>query len=97
MSPLSWGLAQGFGRSMAHADERLNRAGRKGDPDRGGYSRAGLGGGAGTDCQDLVRARPVKREFGVKYLGVGVRLCTPADGRGRIVHPCPTTHSEVRC
>ena len=57
----------------------------------------GLGGGAGTDCQDLVRARPVKREFGLEYLGVGVRLHTLADGRGRIVHSCPTTGSEVRC
>ena len=38
----------------------------------------GLGGGAGTDVQDLVRARPVKREFGLEYLGVGVRLQTLA-------------------
>ena len=57
----------------------------------------GLGGGAGTDGQDLVRVRPVKREFGLEYRGVGVRLHTLADGRGRIVHLCPTTHSEVRC
>ena len=57
----------------------------------------GLGGGAGTDGQDLVRARPVKREFGLEYLGVGVRLHTLVDGGGRIVHPCQTTHSEVRC
>ena len=57
----------------------------------------GLGGGTGTDCQDLVRARPVKREFGLECLGVGVCLHILADGRGRIVHPCPTTHSEVRC
>ena len=57
----------------------------------------GLGGGAGTDGQDLVRARPVKHEFGLEYLGVGVRPHTLADGRGRIVHPCPTTHSEGRC
>ena len=55
----------------------------------------GLGGGAGTDGQDLVRARPVKREFGLEYLGAGVRLHTLAGGRGRIVYPCPTTHSEV--
>ena len=57
----------------------------------------GLGGGAGTDCQDLVRVRPFKCEFGLEYLGVGVRLHTLADGRGRIVHPCPTTRSEARC
>ena len=57
----------------------------------------GLGGGAGTDSQDLLRVRPVKREFGLEYLGVGVRLHTLADGRGRIVHPYPTAHSEVRC
>ena len=25
-----------------------------------------LGGGAGTDCQDLVRTRPFKREFGLE-------------------------------
>ena len=31
------------------------------------------------------------------YLGVGVRLHTLTDGRGRIVHPCQTTHSDVRC
>ena len=35
--------------------------------------------------------------FGLEYLGVGVRLHTLADGRDRIVYPCPTTHSEVRC
>ena len=57
----------------------------------------GLGGGAGTDGQELVWARPVKREFGLEYLGVGVRLHTLADGIDRIGHPCPTTHSEVRC
>ena len=56
-----------------------------------------LGSGAGTDGQDHVRARPVKREFSLEYLGVGVRIHTLADGRGRTVHPCPTTHSEVRC
>ena len=42
----------------------------------------GLGGGAGTDGQDFLRARPVKREFGLEYLGVGVRLHNLADGRG---------------
>ena len=57
----------------------------------------GLGGGAGTDCQDLVRARPVERKFGLEYLGVGVRFHTLEDGRGRIVHQCPTSHSKVRC
>ena len=57
----------------------------------------GLGSGAGTECQDRGRASPVKREFGLEYLGVGVRLHTLADGGGRIVHPCPTTRSEVWC
>ena len=57
----------------------------------------GLGGGAGTDCEDLVQGHPVKREFGAEYLGVGVRLHTLADSRGRIEHPCPTTNIEVRC
>ena len=57
----------------------------------------GLVGGAGTDCHNLLRARPVKREFGLEYLGVGVRIHTLADGGGRVVHPCPTTRSEVRC
>ena len=49
----------------------------------------GLGGGAGTDCQDLVRGRPVKLEFSLEHLGVRVRLHTPADGEGRVrvVHP----------
>ena len=56
-----------------------------------------LGGGAGTDYQNLLRARPVKRESGLEYLCVGVRLHTLADGRGGIVHPCLTTHSKVRC
>ena len=57
----------------------------------------GLGGGAGTDGQDLVRARSIKREFGLEYLVVGVRLHTLVDGRGRVVYPCPTTHSNVGC
>ena len=34
---------------------------------------------------------------GLEYLGVCVRLHTLADGRGRVVHPCSTTRSEVRC
>ena len=57
----------------------------------------GLGGGAGTDCQDLVRACPVKRKFVLKYLGVGVRLHALANGGGRVVQQCPTDRSEVRC
>ena len=56
-----------------------------------------LGGGAGTEGQDLVRARPVKREFGLEYLGVNVCLQTLADGKRRIVYPCPTTHIKIRC
>ena len=43
------------------------------------------------------RARPVKREFGLEHLDVRDRLHTLADGGGRVVHPWPTTHSEVRC
>ena len=57
----------------------------------------GFGGGARTDFQDLLPARPVKREFDLEYLGVGIRLHTLADGGGRVVHLCPTTRSEVRC
>ena len=57
----------------------------------------GLDGGAGADGQHLVRARPVKRDFGPEYLGVSVRLPTLADGRGRIEYSSPTTHSEGRC
>ena len=34
----------------------------------------GLGGGAGTDSQDLVRARKVRFEVGLECLGVGVCL-----------------------
>ena len=67
----------------------------KADPKR--RTVRGLGGRAGTRCQDLVPARSVKREFGLEYLGVGVRLHTLADGIGRVVHPCPTTRNEVRC
>ena len=37
--------------------------------------------GAGADCQNLVRARPGKREFGLEYVCVGVRLHTLANGR----------------
>ena len=57
----------------------------------------GLGRGAGADSQDLAGARPVKRGFGLEHLVVRVRLHTLADGGSRVVHPCPTTHSEVRC
>ena len=41
----------------------------------------GLGGGAGINGQDLLWPRPVKREYGLEYLGVSVRLHTLADGR----------------
>ena len=40
----------------------------------------GVGRGAGTNCEDFVRARPVKRKFGVEYLGVRVSLHALADG-----------------
>ena len=46
----------------------------------------GLRGGAGTDCQNFVRARPVKRKFGLEHLGVRVRFHTLVDGGGRVVH-----------
>ena len=42
----------------------------------------GLGGGAGTDYQDLLGARPAKREFSLEQFGVRVRLLTLADGGG---------------
>ena len=35
--------------------------------------------------------------FGLEFLGVDVRLHTLVDGRGRVVDPCQTTRSEVRC
>ena len=50
-----------------------------------------------ADSQDLARVRPVKREFGLEHLGARVRLDTLANGGGRVVHPCLTTHSEVGC
>ena len=56
----------------------------------------GLGKGAGTKVLAVVRARPVKRKFGLEYLGVRVSLHTLADGGSRVVHPCPTTHGEFR-
>ena len=100
MPPLSWGL----GRVAAFdghtpTSVRTGQAGREIQieevaPEQRTFR--GLGGGAGTDCHDLVRARPVKREFGLEYLCVGVRLHTLADGGGRVVHPCPTTRNEVR-
>ena len=40
----------------------------------------GLGRGAGTNCQDFVKARPFKRKLGLEYLGVRVSLHTLADG-----------------
>ena len=57
----------------------------------------GIGDGAGTDCQDLVRARPVKGESGLGMFGVGVHLHTLADGGGKAVHSCRTTCSGVWC
>ena len=45
----------------------------------------------------LLRPRPVKRKFGLEYLGVRVSLHTLADGGSRVVHPSPTTHSEFGC
>ena len=96
------GVGTGFAALDSHTPTsvRTRQVGRKiqikeVDPERRAVPV--LGGGAGTDGQDLVRARPVKREFGGEHLGVGVRIHTLADGRGRIVYPCPTTHSEVRC
>ena len=56
----------------------------------------GFGRGAGTNCQNFERARPVERKFGVEYLGIRVSLHTLADGGSRLVHPCPT-HGECRC
>ena len=41
-------------------------------------------------------ARPVKRKFGLEYLGVRVSLQALADGGSWFVHPCPTTHGEFR-
>ena len=102
MSQLSWGLAQGLQPRDGHTPTsvRTGLVGRKIQTEEVAPERrtvGGLGVGSGTDCQDRVRARPVKREFVLEYLGVGVRLHTLADGRGRIVHLCATTRSEVEC
>ena len=45
-----------------------------------------LGGRAGTDCQDFVRTRPVKREFQREHLGVRGRFHTLADDGDSVVH-----------
>ena len=44
--------------------------------------------------EDLVGARPVKRELGLEDLGVRVRLRTLANGGSCVVHPNPATSSE---
>ena len=98
MSPLSWGLAA-FNRHTP-TSVRTRQVGWKVQIEEIAPEwRAirGLGGGAGADSQDPVRARPATREFGLEHLGVRGSLHTPADGEGRFVHPCPTTHNEVRC
>ena len=43
---------------------------------------------------ESTKSPPLRRRLDVR-----LRLHTPliADGGGRVVHPCPTTHSEVRC
>ena len=100
-SLLSCGLAQGLQRSIV----TRRRASEPGRSDRKVQIEEvipewrtirGLSGGAGTNGQDFVRARPVKRKFGLEYLGVRVSLHTLADGGSRLVHPCPT-HGECRC
>ena len=45
----------------------------------------------------LCKGRPVKRKFGLEYIGVRVSLHTLPDGGSRVVHPSPTTHSEFGC
>ena len=98
MSLLSWTMAQGFQRSIA-IRRRAFKPGQVGKEVQieevvtEWRAVRGLGRGAGTDCQDFVRARPVKRELGLEHLGVH----TLADGGSRVVHPCPTTHSKFRC
>ena len=57
----------------------------------------GLSRGAGTNGQDFVRVHPVKRKFGLEYLGVRVNLHTLADGGSRVVHSSPTAHRKFRC
>ena len=59
-------------------------------------SGRGLGRRAGTNCQDVLWARPAKRKFVLGYLGVGVSLHALEDVRSCVVHPCPTTHGEFR-
>ena len=54
----------------------------------------GVSGGAEANCQDLVGARPVKRELGLEDLGIRVRLRALANGGSRVVHSNPATNSE---
>ena len=100
MSPLSWGLAQGLQRSMATRRRAFELGRSEGRSKERRLLPRGEPSGVSAAEQGMtarIRARPVKRESGLEYLGVGVRLDILADGRRKIVHPCPTTHSEVRC
>ena len=54
----------------------------------------GINGGQGTNCEDFVGARPVKRELDIEDLGVRVRLRTLTDGDSRVVHPYPALNGE---
>ena len=61
---------------------------------RGGAVRA-VGGRAGANCEDLVRARSVSREIGLEDLGVRVRRRAVANGGSHVVHPYGATNSEL--
>ena len=102
MSVLSWGLVQGLQRSIAAFNRHTPTSIRPGQVEREVQIEEVAtewgtvqdpGGGAGTDCQDLVGARPVKCEFGLEHLGVRIRGHTLAGGRIGDVHPFTTTHS----
>ena len=47
------------------------------------------------NIQNFVTTRPIKRKFGLKYVGVRVGLHTLADGGGRVVQPSPNPHDEL--
>ena len=55
---------------------------------------SGVSAGVQANCEDFVRARPVKRELGLEDLGFRVRLRALADGGRRVVHPYLATNGE---
>ena len=60
---------------------------------QGGAIR-GISGGAGANCEDIVGARPARRELGLEDLGVCVRLRALSNGGSRVVYPYPSANGE---